>query len=678
MVWESKFNSGQALRSIKLIALGWLLVIGQQVLGQTRSASWSVSGGVRPPLELNEPDANTANSWYGALSYLAFKQRRHAIGAELSLSQLSRSRELYQNLRPSNYTGGHLSGIYRYYPLNEPQSGRFLIPYVEANLGAGFNSVSTPSIFFGNVNYFSWNGMTAVGVDFSGSAFQLGLEVGAGIQQIPFESFAAPLPITTTSSYANLSFLHVGVNLSWPARARRFNGPALASYHFPEPSTYLPKFNPGPTLDPLTVDSALTVDTIPEPKLVEPTLVDTLQSIPPDSLNLEIEELEPLTQDSIPAPKNIETPVDSVQNIPPDTLNLEMDVPELRTDSLGVPPEETSLDSLNLPPAPEIIVTPPIPPDSSAVKETEEGGDGEGEIEIEIEQEGEIEQEIEPSEVEPKSVEETETNSSSTTTSEPSETQTVLVPTPVVVNTIQQVTDTVVIRDTLFLPAPVLPQDSSSGNGNLDSLPLNSPGSLKPGTQGLLTDMDSLEMALLLQENKLLRDEVIWLRENQDPNKPDAVLPPSPTKADTVFIEVDRTEELNALNLRLRELEDSLAKINNRPVAASIQELQHTIYYSNGRVQPSIQDINDLLEKVNGQLSSIESINVSVYTDSQGSVATNLSFAKRRAEYLKNELVKAGVPVTKISTYPYGEQFAKKTVDPKDRKAVIDVRFRDN
>ena len=246
---------------------------------------------------------------------------------------------------------------------------------------------------------------------------------------------------------------------------------------------------------------------------------------------------------------------------------------------------------------------------------------------------------------------------------------------PPIVNVEVVVADSSTAKDT-SLTATVPPEAKDSTI--VDSLA--NVNSLNPGTAKLITSLDSLEWELMQQENKLLRDEVIWLRENQNKviettNTVQTPVVQTVVKTDTIFVTKSNDNKVNSLLAKIKQLEDSFANVKKVTPPAKAQTQEWTVFYTNGKVSPPIKWAN-VLKEVKSKKDQVIRIELAVYTDSGGSASTNLSYATRRAKYLKGELVASGIDANKIEMSPYGEQFANPTVDPKDRKAEISVQFK--
>lgn len=100
--------------------------------------------------------------------------------------------------------------------------------------------------------------------------------------------------------------------------------------------------------------------------------------------------------------------------------------------------------------------------------------------------------------------------------------------------------------------------------------------------------------------------------------------------------------------------------------------------FDSAKLRPAGADaIDDLAAKAKGT-SQIVSVQVAGYTDSTGPAQYNLKLSERRAEAVKNQLVRAGVDASTIKTQSYGEadpiaSNATRTGRQQNRRVVVQI-----
>jgi len=91
-----------------------------------------------------------------------------------------------------------------------------------------------------------------------------------------------------------------------------------------------------------------------------------------------------------------------------------------------------------------------------------------------------------------------------------------------------------------------------------------------------------------------------------------------------------------------------------------------------------LQELNQLIADLKG--ADPQSVTVAGHTDTVGTPEYNLGLSERRAQTVATELIKGGIPASKIGTEALGmTDLAVETgpgvYEPKNRRAVISVEY---
>lgn len=92
----------------------------------------------------------------------------------------------------------------------------------------------------------------------------------------------------------------------------------------------------------------------------------------------------------------------------------------------------------------------------------------------------------------------------------------------------------------------------------------------------------------------------------------------------------------------------------------------------------SLQRLNQLIADLKG--ANPQSVTVAGHTDTMGTAEYNLGLSERRAQTVASELIKGGVPASKIQTEALGMtdlavETGPEVYEPQNRRAVISVQY---